>query len=553
MDATPAWVDELINKYSGGISHTFILHGAVDDYVTADGMKLDDYLTQLLGQREMIIFYNCSTGVDFAIPSMRTRFRELLGLKDEGQNERLFFDPFQALPVLETLMTDQRLKGKVAVIFEMPELIWPDSDPAHLSGRDRMLLATLRRWATSSKLIAAKQIVLLPTNSPTDLHSSLRTASSMIEQIEIPYPGQEERAAFIRDRLERYQTPLADTLTVESFAALTGGLSRVLVDDIRLRAAIEERPIDLDLIKQRKDQIIRSEFGELIEILEPRHGFDAVGGLEEVKQYLRRSVVAPLRREAPLERMPAGVLLAGPPGTGKTFLVAALAHEAGVNVVKLNAGRLLGQYVGNSERNLERALSCIRSLAPTIVMIDEIEQQFQRGGGGDSGVGGRLFGRILEEMSGASGTRRGDVLWFAATNRIDRVDAALRRPGRFDRIVPILPPATDEERWALLQTKFPMGEEVPADVKAQVLAASARFTGADLDGVRIKAHELAIDAQRTHLTLQDILTAFRVLRPSSDSKDAAEMTDMALAYCNDLSLVPAAWREHAQRLATPTE
>ena len=149
--------------------------------------------------------------------------------------------------------------------------------------------------------------------------------------------------------------------------------------------------------------------------------------------------------------------MTGPAGTGKSAVAEAVAHEAGVNAVVLNLARILGQYVGNSERNLEKALQAIKSLAPTIVFIDEIDQSVSRGGSGDSGVSNRIFKRLLEFMSDTG--NRGQVLFLAATNRPDLLDAALRRPGRFDKKIPFLIP-DESERAAIIQvmaTTLPSG------------------------------------------------------------------------------------------------
>lgn len=541
------WVDEFVKKYSGGISHTFVLHGAVDDYVCEQPLKPDAYLSQMLAASRLVVFYNCAQGLTFSSHQARHEFCQAIGIDPGRPEEPLAPDPSEALSALDRALNHPQLKGRLAVIVDYPELVWPDGDYGHLSEADRRHLAMLRHWATASDLIAAGQVIILITSTLTDLHASLRAASSMIEAVEIPLPSAAEREAFIAARLqapdgsERFR--LAESLSARQFAALTGGLSRVMVDDICLRAGVEGRPVDSGLIKDRKDQIISQEFGELIEILQPTIGFDAVGGMDEVKDYLRRSVVAPLRGQAPAERMPSGVLLAGPPGTGKTFIVSALAHEAGVNVVKLNAGRLLGQYVGNSERNLEKALSCIRSLVPVIVMIDEIEQQFQRGGSNDGGVERRIFGRILEEMSGSAGARRGEVVWVGATNRVDMVDPALRRPGRFDRIVPILPPDS-EGRWEIMRVKLPAGVQVSGDQASEIAGLTDGYTGADLDGVLIKAFEIAQDAGE-ELGGPHLLGALAALRPSASSEDVQLMTAAALEHCNDLTLIPPAWRERA--------
>lgn len=544
----PAWAQDFSSKFQGGIAHTFILQGAVDDYVGATTMRPDAFIGRMLSRR-VVVYYNQARGIDFAAPEMRTEFFEALDLDaaEHPPHKPLLADPRQALPVLEQAMLHPRLQRRIALIIEYPELIWPQSDYGHLSPPDRLSLATLRRWATAEDFLKAEQVILLITSTATDLHSSLRAASSGVEQVEIPYPGLAERLEFIEALQAGGQLELSGDISTHTFAALTGGLARTMIHDIALRAQLDGQAVTLDHIRARKDQIIRAEFGELLEILEPRYGFEAVGGMAELKDYLSRSVVAPMRGQGQRERMPSGILLAGPPGTGKTFFVSALGREAGCNVVKLNVGRLLGQYVGTSERNLEKALACIRSLVPVIVLIDELDQQFQRGGQGDGGVERRIFGRILEEMSGASGTRRGDVVWFGATNRVDQVDAALRRPGRFDRIVPILPPQA-EERWAILQRQAGGFQAPDAEEGRRLLELTDGYTGADLEGVVLKARELGWDAGRDQLLIGDLLEALSLLRPSHAGPEVRHMADQALLHCNDLSLVPPAWRQRAEEL-----
>jgi len=139
--------------------------------------------------------------------------------------------------------------------------------------------------------------------------------------------------------------------------------------------------------------------------------------------------------------VPSGLLLAGPPGTGKTIIAEALAAESGFNLVKMR--NIQDKWVGSSERNLELVMNLLKDLYPVVVFVDEIDQAMVRrdtGQSGDSGVGARMFARLLEEIS--SPTNRGRILWVAATNRADIIDEALLR--RFDRVVPLLTPDVHE-------------------------------------------------------------------------------------------------------------
>ena len=143
-----------------------------------------------------------------------------------------------------------------------------------------------------------------------------------------------------------------------------------------------------------------------------------------------------------------GYLLCGPIGTGKTFLVECLAGEAGVPVVKLKNFR--DKWVGSSEGNLEKILRLIRALGRCIVFVDEADQTLGRreSGPGDSGLSGRLYSMIAQEMSDTS--NRGKVVWVLASSRPDLIEVDLKRPGRIDLKVPILPTTTRAESRGLI-------------------------------------------------------------------------------------------------------
>jgi SpoVK/Ycf46/Vps4 family AAA+-type ATPase len=143
-----------------------------------------------------------------------------------------------------------------------------------------------------------------------------------------------------------------------------------------------------------------------------------------------------------------GYLLCGPIGTGKTFLVECLAGEAGVPVVKLKNFR--DKWVGSSEGNLEKIFRLIRALGRCIIFIDEADQTLGRrdAGGGDSGLSGRLYSMIAQEMSDTS--NRGKVVWVLASSRPDLIEVDLKRPGRIDLKVPLLPTTTRAESAGLI-------------------------------------------------------------------------------------------------------
>jgi transitional endoplasmic reticulum ATPase len=166
---------------------------------------------------------------------------------------------------------------------------------------------------------------------------------------------------------------LAEGLTAQEMARLCTGLRYIDLEDILLRASFQHQAVDRALIKQRKDEIMSSEFADVLHIAEVEAGFDQLGGLEEVKRDLRETVVAPMRA-GELRLVPQGILLMGPAGTGKTRLAKALAKESAVTFVELNLSKIFSKWVGDTERRLERALQAIIAWRPCIVFVDEVDQ-----------------------------------------------------------------------------------------------------------------------------------------------------------------------------------
>lgn len=343
-------------------------------------------------------------------------------------------------------------------------------------------------------------------------------------------------------------------IPVEIFARMTAGLSLLHIEDICLRSMHERRPVDRELVKERKDEIILQEYGDVLEIMDPQWGLDMVAGHHLVKTYFQDYVIQALHK-GDTARAPQGVLLVGPPGTGKTAIVEAVAFEAGFNAVVLNLARILGGLVGASERNLEKALLAIEALTPCIVFTDEIDQKLGRrseGFQGDSGVSARLFARVMEFMSDTS--HRGKIVWLAASNRPDLLDAAFKRPGRFDAIIPMLLPDDEADRQELFEVMLrkyglapdPDDTRKSEEVKMQKAASqTAGYTGAEIEAVVIKANQIAGRHGREAGIVHpdDILEALQYIPASTAGIEY--MTLLALQTVTDLEFVPPRYRQQA--------
>ncbi len=225
----------------------------------------------------------------------------------------------------------------------------------------------------------------------------------------------------------------------------------------------------------------------------PATGWSAVAGLDTLRGELERAVLWPLKRPEAFARMglrpPRGVLLHGAPGTGKTLLARALAGEAGVAFIAVRGAELLSPWQGTSERALQRIFERARAARPCLLFFDEMDAIAGQRGGGDGATVERMVATFLTEMDGIADPP--GLVVLGATNRADRIDPALLRPGRFDLVVE-MPRPDQAGRRAIIglhAARMPLGPDADLDALA---AATAGLVGADLAGLCRRAALLAM-------------------------------------------------------------
>jgi proteasome regulatory subunit len=242
----------------------------------------------------------------------------------------------------------------------------------------------------------------------------------------------------------------------------------------------------------------------------PSITFDQIGGLEHEIEEVREAVEYPLTKPEIFRRVgvepPKGILLYGPPGTGKTLIAKAVAHEAKATFIRMSGSELVHKYIGEGAQLVRELFSLARERAPSIVFIDEIDAVgSMRTNDGTSGSAEvqRTLMQLLAEMDGFD--TRGDVRIMAATNRVDMLDPALLRPGRFDRSIAIpLPDKPARKAILRIHTRKMLLEAVDLD---RIVDMTENTTGAELQAICREAGMMAVRREANGISMKDFLEA----------------------------------------------
>jgi len=387
-----------------------------------------------------------------------------------------------------------------------------------------------------------KVIVIGATNRPDAIDPALRRPGRFDREIEIGVPNQQGRLEILQ--IHTRNVPLAQDVDLERLAAITHGFVgadlAALVKEAAMNALRRVLPqIDLEAEKipaevLEKIQVTMGDFEQALRgitpsalrevyVEVPNVHWDDIGDLKEAKQELMENVVWPLKHGelfAHVKAEPAkGVLLYGPPGTGKTLLAKAVATESEANFISVRGPELLSKWVGESERAVREVFRRARQAAPCVVFFDEIDALAPvRGLSADSMVTERVVSQLLTELDGLAPLS--GVVVLAATNRIDIVDPALLRAGRFDKLIYV--PLPDAKARAEILRIHLRGKPVAQDVDVEKIAElTDGFSGADLASVVNTA---------VSIVLQEFLDKYPNPR---DARDHAEEAALELRHLEE--------------------
>lgn len=415
-----------------------------------------------------------------------------------------------------------RRDGPAVLLVTDVEALAPADDPGPVATVFRQILA---------ETVRAGAAVVCATSRPEAVDPALRAPDLLSLRITVPLPDQ----ALRREQLTvlTRQVPLAEDVRLDEVAARTPGFVAAdlaaLVREAGVRAALRQKTAETPTVAM-------ADFSAALEVVRPTTmaastlelasvTLDDVGDLVEVKETLTESVLWPLTYPDTFARLgvqpPRGVLLYGPPGCGKTYLVTALARSGRANVLSVKGAELLSKWVGESERAVRELFRRAREAAPTLIFLDEVDALAPvRGQATDGGTTDRVVAALLTELDGVEALR--NVVVVGATNRPDLVDPALLRPGRLERLV-YVPPPDGPARTEILRAA---SRNVPLAPDVDLAALGAELAGFSAADCAALVREAALAAMRESLTASTVTaahigTARRLVRPSLDPAQVA--------------------------------
>jgi ribosome biogenesis ATPase len=367
--------------------------------------------------------------------------------------------------------------------------------------------------------LAGGVVVVGASADPEAIDPSLRRSGRMSSEVRMCVPVEAERVDILRKLVSKIEhtdidlqyiakhTPGYVGADLQALVAEAGQICvrRGLVEIGRIRGGVGQASAEVTVEMHRDESEVFSveerDFEAALKVVQPsakKEGFvvipdvtfEDIGALEDVKRVLEMSIIKPSLYPEKFRRVgiqrPSGVLLHGPPGCGKTMLAKAIASKSHCNFISVKGPELISMYVGESERAIRKVFSRARFSQPCVIFFDEIDSICAKRGG-TSKYGDTLVNQLLVEMDGLE--ERGEVYLIGATNRIDIIDKALLRPGRFDNVVEI-PPPTREEAVEIFAKKT-CNVSVEAGVDPESLGLEG-FTGAEIEMIVREAGSMCL-------------------------------------------------------------
>lgn len=551
-DWYPDWARQVAELYFSGNSCFFILHGNVNDLVPCEGkdgtefVSLGSFLGEyLFGRWEIVLQHNLSKGLQALAGTDAERhqemMRELTGLFGHFRNWSR--KPDDILLTLDQMIerylveADPEKRKRLAVVFDYGQYLVPPGDPAQTSGTIASRIVRFLDWARNPYIRRVNMAFCLVCENLSEVNDRL-VQSPYVASVEVPMPDESARRRFVETKTDAIGDPKDKSkLTATQLITNSNGLSLLSLEQLLSQAA-RSNGVSSKQFRSLKKTAIERQCGGFLEFVEPKHTLDLVVGHKAGCRRLRQD--AQLIAQGNADAAPMGYLICGPVGTGKTFLAECYAGSIGIPCVKLKNFR--SKYVGESEGNLQRVLTVLRSLGPVIVIIDEADAALgDRNQGGDSGTSGRVFSMIAQQMGD---TRyRGRIMWMLLTCRPDLLPIDLKRQGRAEVHIPLFYPDNEAEIREMFKV---MGRKNDVAIDLDDIKLDDRhkeLSGADIESVVLTSRRLALIDGRTTVTKDDIEKSLSEFIPSAQGLEKDMQEVAAVLECTQMDFLNTEWRE----------
>ena len=584
----PTWARTLAETYFSGSACFFVLHGNVHDLVPCerDGktefLSLTEFLGEyLFGRWDLVIEHNLSKGLQALGGKNSERHQEMMRELTElfGPYRNWSRDPDNILLTLDQMIErylvedDAKKRRRMAVVFDFGQYLIPPGDPVQISGKIASRVVKFLDWARNPYIRRVNMAFLLISEGLSEINDRL-TSSPYVAAIEIPMPDEDARSRYVTYRMGKTSTAEStksgnspqeapattsaastaaqsrpsdsaadERLSADQLSRSSNGLSLLSLEHLLAQSG-RSGGVTARQFRQMKKAAIERQCGGYLEFVEPKHTLDLVVG--QVAACRRLTDDAKLISTGHADAAPMGYLLCGAVGTGKTFLAECYAGSIGIPCVKLKNFR--SKYVGETEGNLQRVLTVLRSLGPVVVVIDEADAALgDRNQEGDSGTSGRIFSMIAQQMGDT--TYRGRIIWMLLTCRPDLLPIDLKRQGRAEVHIPLFYPQDEAEMRLMFQT---MARKNKIQLELQDLQFSERhkqLSGADIESVVLTARRVALLAGRTQVTQADINHSLNEFIPSAQGIEKDLQETAAVLECTQMDFLTPSWRKKLEESA----
>jgi len=465
------------------------------------------------------------------------------------RDEELYFEPVSPLssssqnPLVSVISqaTQQRIRDLASALMYIDNLFRTEENVIFvivgLFKSQDILTSAIRSWVLDDTLYPKGHFVAIFVEDAKILFNDITLQNLIV--VNVPYSLNEERE-FLISNIAREFRKIIGTVNINGIVQATKGLTLHETESVILESIFRYKTLRYDVVSKYKNEMIRK--SEVVEIVEPEYGFEAIGGYDYLKEFVKYNIIKVLKNPEKARRLglrpPRGLLLFGMPGTGKTLFAKALSKELEIPFLEMKTENIVSSLYGETERNMAKALRIADEVAPCVFFVDEVDRFGRRTGiETDSGTTRRTFSTFLSWL----GKKEREAIVVATTNRPEDLDEAFIRVGRFDYIIPVLLPDY-KARVEILKVHTQVVRKVALapDVDLEKIASKTElFTGAELEELVIRAGRVAFRKDKDKVDMSDFEYALSTFKINESERRAQLERYIRLTerFCNDVDLM----------------